>query len=135
MLYMVGAFLFFVLFLLILIVFVFKKSKKRECESTPKATRTPAEILDSYIKILKTEKNDRSKIEGMVDRVAKEFPFPQNESEANKHFEFVYFYAKNPLTTAKMIVHVHKALSEANPQYAKQIEEFQMRGVDARKPK
>lgn len=133
MLYMVGAFIFFVLFLLILIVFVFKKSKKTECESIPKAVETSTQILDSFIKILKTEKKDRSLIEGMVDRVADELPFPQDERKATKYFEFVYFYAKNPLTTANMIVYMDKALRQANPKYAKQIEEFQMRGIDARK--
>ncbi len=133
MLYMVGAFIFFVLFLLLLIVFVFKKSKKTEYESTPKAVETSTQILDSYIKILKTEKKDRSLIEGMVDRVADELPFPQDERKATKYFEFVYFYAKNPLTTANMIVYMDKALRQANPKYAKQIEEFQMRGIDARK--
>jgi len=135
MLYMVGAFLFFVLFLLILILFVFKKSKKTGYETPPKVKRTPAQTLDDYIKVLKTEKSDRVKIEGMVDRVANELPFPQDESEATKYFEFVYFYAKNPLATAKMVVYMHKALSQANPKYAKQIEDFQMRGVDARKAK
>ena len=133
MLYMVGAFIFFVLFLLILIVFVFRKPKSKECESTPKNSKTETQIIDSFIKILKTEKKDRSMIDGMVDRVAKELPFPQDEREATKYFEFVYFYAKNPLATAKMIVYMDKALSQANPKYAKQIEEFQMRGIDARK--
>ncbi len=133
MLYMVGAFIFFVLFLLIIIVFVFKKSKKTEYESTPKAVETSTQILDTFIKILKTEKNDRSLLEGMVDRVADELPFPQDERKATKYFEFVYFYAKNPLTTANMIVYMDKALRQANPKYAKQIEEFQMRGIDARK--
>jgi len=135
MLYMVGAFLFFVLFLLVIILFVFKKSKKTETKISTSVKKTPAQKLDAYLKILKTEKNDHTKIEGMVDAVAKELPFPQNESEANKYFEFVYFYAKNPLTTAKMVVYMHKALSEANPKYTKQIEDFQMRGVDARKAK
>ena len=135
MLYMVGAFLFFVLFLLILILFVFKKSKKTEYEIPSNVKKTPSQLLDTYLKILKTEKNDRAKIEGMVDTVARELPFPHNESEANKYFEFVYFYAKNPLATAKMVVYMHKALSEANPKYTKQIEDFQMRGVDARKAK
>lgn len=135
MLYMVGAFLFFVLFLLILILFVFKKSKKTESEIPLSVKKTPAQLLDVYLTILKTEKNDRTKIEGMVDSVARQLPFPDNESEANKYFEFVYFYAKNPLTSAKMVVYMHKVLSEANPKYTKQIEDFQMRGVDARKAK
>jgi hypothetical protein len=133
MLYMVGAFLFFVLFLLMLILFVLKRPKKKEYESVPKANKKETQTIDAFIKVLKTEKKDRSVIEGMVDRVANELPFPQDEREATKYFEFVYFYAKNPLTTAKMIVYMDKVLSMANPKYAKQIEDFQMRGVDARK--
>lgn len=133
MLYMVGAFIFFVLFLLVLIVFVFKKPKNTEHETTGQTGKTETQLIDSFIKILKTEKKDRSMLEGMVDRVANELPFPQDENEATKYFEFVYFYAKNPLATAKMIVYMDKALREANPKYAKQIEAFQMRGIDARK--
>ena len=64
--------------------------------------------------------------------MTKNFPFPENENEANQYFEFVYFFAKNPLTTAKLIVKMQKDLSDANPKYKKQIEDFQMRGVEAR---
>jgi hypothetical protein len=133
MLYMIGAFLLFVLFLLILIVYVLKRPKNKERTSTPISSTKDTQTIDAFIKVLKTEKKDRSVIEGMVDKVANEFPFPQDEREATKYFEFVYFYAKNPLTTAKMIVYMDKALRLANPKYAKQIEDFQMRGVDARK--
>lgn len=134
MLYMIGAFLVFVLFLLVVIIFVLRKSKPAEGELSPK--KDPAsETVDSFIKILKTEKKDLGKIEGLVEKMAKEFPFPENENEAKKYYEFVYFYAKNPLSTAKMIVQMQKILSRVNPKYAKQIEDFQMRGVDARNTK
>ena len=65
--------------------------------------------------------------------MADEFPFPQKEKDANLHLKFVYFYAKNPLTTAKMIVEMQKALTLINPKYAKQIETYQMSGVESRK--
>lgn len=133
MLYMVGAFLFFVLFLLMLILFVLKRPKKTELETASKVSTTETQTIDALIKILKTEKKNRSALEGMVEKVANELPFPKDEREATKYFEFVYYYAKNPLTTAKMIVYMDKTLSLANPKYAKQIEDFQMRGIDARK--
>jgi len=131
MLYLIGFFLLFVVVLLIIIILVFKKSKPQSCELTEKSK--PVLTLESIIKILKNEKNDKDKVNSLVEEMAKKFPFPENEKEANKHFEFVYFYAKNPLPTAKKIVEMQKILSYANPKYAKQIEDFQMRGVEARK--
>ncbi len=130
--YLIGSFLLFVLLLLVLILYVFKRSKRQSNKADEQPKNKNELTLDAMIKILKTEKKELSKIEGIVEKMAKNFPFPENDREANKHFEFVYFYAKNPLSTAKMIVQMQKILTEANPKYAKQIEDFQMRGVDAR---
>jgi len=133
MLYLIGFFLLFIILLFIIVLFVFKKSKNPSCEIEDKPAPTITFTLESLIKTLKTEKKELSKIDGLVEKVAQNFPFPENEKEASQHFEFVYFYAKNPLPTAKMIVQMQKILTLANPKYAKQIEEFQMRGVEARK--
>lgn len=129
MLYLIGFFLLFVLFLLVIIVFVFKKSKTPVSDVKVK----PAMTLESLVETLKTEKTDKKIIDGILEKMLKNFPFPENERDANRHFEFVYFYARNPLSTAKMIVHMQKELSQANPKHAKLIEEFQMRGVEVRK--
>lgn len=131
MLYLIGSFLLFILLLLVIIVFVFKKSKAPVAEVKAK----PAMTVESLVETLKTEKTDRKIIDGLLEKMLKNFPFPENERDANKHFEFVYRYAKNPLSTAKMIVHMQKELSQVNPKHAKLIEEFQMRGVEARKNK
>jgi len=133
MLYLVGFFLLFVVIMFIIIMFILKKSKKQEYETQPQPDNTIGFTLESLVNTLKTEKKELAKIDGLVEKMVQNFPFPDDEKEANKHFEFVYFYAKNPLPTAKMIVQMQKTLTEANPKHAKLIEEFQMRGVDARK--
>ena len=130
MAWLIGAFILFILLFLIIIVFLFKKSKKTEAPSRP--VKKPEVTLESLTKVLKTEVKEVAKVEEALNEVVKRFPFPESEHEANEHFKFVYFYAKNPLTTAKMIVKMQKKLSQANPKYAKQIENFQMIGVDAR---
>ena len=130
MAWLIGSFILFVLLFLVVIVFIFKKSKKTEVVSV--SVKKPEVTLESLTKILKTEMKEVAKVEAALNEVINRFPFPENEQEANKHFKFVYFYAKNPLTTAKMIVKMQQKLSQANPKYAKQIENFQMIGVDAR---
>ncbi len=132
MIYLIGFFLVFILILLVVIIFVFKRSKPQSHE-TP-LSEIPEEVtISDLIKTLKTEKKDKSKVEKTLSTMVKSFPFPQNEYDANEHFKYVYFYAKNPLTDAKMIVNMQHRLSEANPKYAKQIETFQMQGVESRK--
>jgi len=131
MAWLIGSFILFILLFLIVIVFVFKKTKSAEVPSQP--VKKMNITLDSLIQILKTEKKDTSKVEDTLAKVVSSFPFPENENDANEHLKYVYFYAKNPLTTAKMIVQMQKRLSEINPRYAKQIENFQMIGVEARK--
>ena len=130
MAWLIGAFILFILLFLIIVVFVFKRTKRVDIPSEP--VRAKDVTLESLTQILKREKKEISKVEEALDTVVKSFPFPSDEKEANEHFKFVYFYAKNPLTTAKMIVRMQHRLSEANPQYAKQIENFQMIGVEAR---
>jgi len=131
MLYLVGFFLLFIIILIVITVVVFKKSKPPACEIEQKPKKSLG--LDDLLKILKTQKKEVSKIEEALALMCKNFPFPENENEANKHFEFVYFFAKNPLSSAKLIVKMQKDLTAVNPKYAKQIEDFQMRGVEARK--
>lgn len=131
MIYLAGFFLFFILFLLVIVFFVFKNSKK-EAAALNFEPRKDA-TLESLIEKLKTETKDAKKIDDLVQRMIDDFPFPQKEKDAKQHLKFVYFYAKNPLTTAKMIVEMQKALTWANPKYAKQIETYQMSGVESRK--
>ncbi|MFC2073641.1 hypothetical protein ACFLR3_00165 [Campylobacterota bacterium] len=131
MAWLIGSFILFILLLLIVVILVFKKSKPSEIPSAPvKKTKI---TLESLTQVLKNEKKEITKIEDALDKMASSFPFPDNEKDANDHFKFVYFYAKNPLTDAKMIVKMQKKLSQINPKYAKQIENFQMIGVEARK--
>lgn len=131
MIYLAGFFLFFILFLLLIVFFVLKKSKKE----VPAANFEPRKetTLESLIEKLKAETKDVKKLDDLLQKMADEFPFPQEEKDANLHLKFVYFYAKNPLTTAKMIVEMQKALTLINPKYAKQIETYQMSGVESRK--
>ncbi len=132
MIYLIGFFLLFIILLLIVIIVVFKKSKPEKCDLDP--VEVPAELtISDLVQILKTEKNDKNKVEETLSKMVKYFPFPQNENEANEHFKYVYFYAKNPLTNSKMLVNMQHRLSEVNPKYAKQIETFQMQGVESRK--
>ena len=131
MLYLVGFFLLFIIILIVITFVVFKKSKPQVCEIDPKPIKVLS--LDDLLKTLKTQKDEVSKIEETLSLMCKNFPFPDNEKDANKHFEFVYFFAKNPLSSAKLIVKMQKDLTAVNPKYAKQIEDFQMRGVEARK--
>jgi len=132
MLYLIGFFLLFIIILIVITLVVFKKSKPKSCEVAPKTVSNPRS-LDELVKTVKTQKEELSKIEEALSVMCQQFPFPENENEANKHFEFVYFFAKNPLSSAKLIVKMQKDLTSVNPRYAKQIEEFQMRGVEARK--
>jgi len=129
MLYLIGGFILFVVLLLVIILFVFKKSPKPQ-EVVKKA---PEQTLNMLVQTLKTEKSDLDKIEKTLELMLKNYPFPENEKEAEEHFKFVYFFAKNPLPSARLIVQMQKKLCEANPKYAKAIEDFQVRGVDARK--
>jgi uncharacterized membrane protein len=129
MFYLIGGFLLFVVLLLIIIIIVFKKSPAAEEELVP----VPKQTLSSLVQTLKTEKSDLSKIEESLEIMLKRYPFPENDQEAEEHYKFVYFFARNPLSTAKLIVQMQKRLCEANPKHAKAIEDFQMRGVDARK--
>jgi len=129
MLYLIGGFLLFVVLLLVLILFVFKKAPTSE----EKVVKAPKQTLEMLVKILKTEKSDLSKVEDALETMLKSYPFPENDKEAEEHFKFVYFFAKNPLPSARLIVQMQKKLCEANPKHAKAIEDFQVRGVDARK--
>ena len=129
MLYLVGGFLLFIVLLIIIIIFVFKKSPAAPKE----AVSTPKQTLKSLIEILKTEKSDLSKVEKTLEIMLKSYPFPENDTDAEDHFKFVYYFAKNPLPSAKLIVQMQKKLCEANQKHAKAIEDFQVRGVDARK--
>lgn len=129
MLYLIGFFLLFILILLVIVMFVFKKPKPPAVETKAK----PVITLESLIETLKKEKTDKKVIEGLLEKMMADFPFPDNERDANRHYEFVYFYARNPLPTAKMIVRMQQELSKINPKHSKLIEEFQMRGVEARK--
>jgi hypothetical protein len=131
MAWLIGSFILFILLLLIVVIFVFKKTKVPEKPSAP--VQKPEVTLESLTQILKKETKDMAKVEDALNKMANTFPFPENENDANDHFKFVYFYAKNPLTDAKMIVQMQKKLSQINPKYAKQIENFQMIGVEARK--
>ena len=99
--------------------------------STLKDNESPS--LDELIKIVKTQKQDVKEVEKTLAFMVDKYPFPEDETKANKHFEFVYFFAKNSLCTAKLIVKMQKELSAANPKYTKQIENYQMLAVDARK--
>ena len=131
MYWLIGFFIIFIIALLVIIVSVLKKPKAKSC---PIDTKINVDCtLDALIEIVKEEMEDVSKLNVALEKVFRGYPFPDNPKEANAHFKFVYYYAKNPLTTAKMIVQMQKTLAEANPQYKKQIEDFQMRGVDARK--
>ncbi len=129
MLYLIGGFFLFVVLLLVVIIFIFKKSPPSEVEPIKKAQMS----LSQLIKTLKIEKSDLSKIEKTLEIMLKSYPFPEDEKEAEEHFKFVYFFAKNPLPSAKLIVKMQKELFEKNPKHAKAIEDFQVRGVDARK--
>ncbi len=130
MAWLIGAFILFILLFLIIVVFVFKRAKRVDVPSEP--VKPKDVTLESLTQILKRETKEIARVEDALDTVVKNFPFPKDEKQANEHFKFVYFYAKNPLTTAKMIVKMQHRLSEANPQYAKQIENFQMIGIEAR---
>ncbi len=131
MAWLIGFFILFVLLLLIVVIFVFKRSKPSEVPSAP--VKKEEITLESLTQVLKNETKEMARVEDALNKMAKYFPFPENERDANDHFKFVYFYAKNPLTNAKMIVQMQKKLSAINPKYAKQIENFQMIGVEARK--
>lgn len=131
MIYLAGFFLFFILFLLLIVFFVLKKSKKEVPAANFELRKETT--LESLIEKLKAETKDVKKLDDLLQKMADEFPFPQEEKDANLHLKFVYFYAKNPLTTAKMIVEMQKALTLINPKYAKQIETYQMSGVESRK--
>lgn len=131
MAWLIGSFILFILFFLIIIILIFNKSKSAPAPVKPVEKTIPT--LESLTQLLKSETKDGAKVEYALTYVVDHFPFPENENDANKHFKFVYFYAKNPLTTAKMIVQMQKRLSSVNPKYIKQIENFQMVGVEARK--
>lgn len=132
MFYMIVGFALFVVLLLVIVMLVFKKS---EPEDDVVVQKKPSRTIDKLIEVLKQENKDVNKVEDALNNMIESFPFPEDDQEAQSHFKFVYFYAKNPLTTAKMIVQMQKKLSLINPKYAKSIEDFQMRGVDARKKK
>ena len=134
MIYLVGSFLLFVILLLVVVFFVFKKSKNSDSKSEASLeTVVKKQTLESLIEILKKENKDLKKVEETLAVMLKFFPFPEKEKDANEHFKFVYFFAKNPLPSAKLVVKMQKMLCEKNPRYAKVIEEFQMRGVEDRK--
>jgi len=112
---------------------VFKRSKPKTCKVPVSVQNKKTQSLEELINIVKTQKHDLKEIENALVSMTNKFPFPEDESKAKKHFEFVYFFSKNPLCTAKLIVKMQKELSLANPKYAKQIESYQMLAVDARK--
>ena len=127
MLYLVGTFLLFSALLLVAVFVIFKKSKKDENIKEPNGY-----TLETLVSIVKNENKEVLKIEEALNHLVTSFPFPENINEAKKHFEFVYLYAKNPLSTAKMIINMQKKVSKANPKFSKEIEKFQMRGVEDR---
>jgi len=129
MLYMIGGFILFILLLFVVVVFVFKKSDTVE----PAEVQVKKQSLEKLVEILKNEKKDISIINETLEKMIKNYPFPEDAKDAKDHFRFIYFYAKNPLPNAKMIVSMQKQLSENNPKHSQMIEEFQMRGVEARK--
>ena len=131
MLWLIGFFIGFIIILLVVIVAVSRKPKPDAYEVTPKIKVDCS--LESLIEVLKSETKEISKVNETLEKMILGFPFPENKNQAGEYFKYVYFYAKNPLTTAKMIVQMQKRLTQDNPQYAKQIEDFQMRGVESRK--
>ena len=133
MLYLVGFFILFIIILIVVTVVVFKKSKPQKCAINPESKPEKEMSLEMLLKTVKSSKSDLTAIEKALSVMVQKFPFPENENKANPHFEFVYFFAKNPITSAKLIVKMQKDLSLKNPKYKKQIEDFQMRGVEARK--
>ena len=135
MLWLVGFFILFIIVLLIITVLVFRKPKPKVSTVESKTVLSIDDTLESLTEVLKTETKDISKIKETLEKMLVGFPFPENEKEANGHLKYVYFYAKNPLANAKMIVEMQKRLTQKNPSYAKHIEDFQMRGVEARKSK
>ncbi|MBE0498223.1 MAG: hypothetical protein IBX43_03165 [Campylobacterales bacterium] len=132
MLYLIGFFIVFIVFILIIVFIIFKKSPSEPVIKTLEPAHDGKVTLESLISILQHETKERSKIENALVKMEKSFPFPEDEKEANDYFKFVYYYARSPLSSAKMIVNMQKMLTMRNPKYAKQIEAFQMRGVDAR---
>ena len=133
MLYLVGFFILFVIILIIITVVVFKKSKPQSCKIEPDLKQEKPISLQMLLKTVKSSKAELSEIEKALSIMVQKFPFPENEDKANQYFEFVYFFAKHHLCTAKLIVKMQKELALKNPKYTKQIEDFQMRGIEARK--
>lgn len=133
MLYLVGFFILFIIILIVITIVVFKKSKPQECKISPEAKVEKVISLEMLLQTVKNSKTDLAEIEKALSLMVEKFPFPENEDKANQYFEFVYFFSKNPLTTAKLIVKMQKELTLKNPKYTRQIEDFQMRGVEARK--
>jgi len=131
MLYIIVGFILLVLVLLVVSIFVFKKPKQEV--KVEKAKKSKIYTLDELIEVLKKEKKDIKIIENTLAVFVSKFPFPVDENEAKMHFKYVYFYSKNPLPTAKMIVSMQKQLCELHPKHCKSIEAYQMSGVDARK--
>ncbi|MDF1880936.1 hypothetical protein JHD50_06395 [Sulfurimonas sp. MAG313] len=111
---------------------VFKRSKAKTYKTKPPVEAKKQLSLEELISIVKTQATDVEKMDEALSLMSKNFPFPSNENDAKQHFKFVYLFAKNPLSNAKLIVKMQKDLSSINPKYSKQIEDFQMRGVNAR---
>ena len=133
MLYLIGFFLLFIIILIIITVVVFKKSKVQACDINPNPSVEKEVSLEMLVKIVKSSKSDTTELEKALSLMVEQFPFPEKEDQANKYFEFVYFFAKHEAVNAKLIVKMQKALSQKNPKYTRQIEDFQMRAVEARK--
>jgi len=112
---------------------VFKHSKGKSAKTSSSTNTKKTQSLEDLIQVVKTQKHDLHMIESALRTMIMNFPFPEDASKANKHLEFVYYFTKNPLCTAKLIVKMQKELSRVNPKYAKQIESYQMLAVDARK--
>ncbi|PHR56731.1 MAG: hypothetical protein COA44_07725 [Arcobacter sp.] len=133
MLYLVGFFILFIIILIVITIMVFKKSKPEACKIESELKKEKVISLDMLLKTVKSSKSDLAEMQKALCVMGQKFPFPENEDEANPYFEFVYFFAKHPSSTAKLIVKMQKELALQNTKYKKQIEDFQMRGVEARK--
>ncbi|NWF66171.1 MAG: hypothetical protein HXX81_01755 [Campylobacterales bacterium] len=127
------------------VYFAFKvykqKNEKEEIEQPIHEVSKQRELtLRDLLDIVSNQNSSKSEITKAVDIFIAKFPFPKRYGTAlpedkgiKDYFNFVFLHAKHKSSDAKMIVRLNKELVAKNESYKLEIEEYEKRGLEARK--
>lgn len=105
----------------------FSQSKKPKKEIQP--IDAPPTI-DELLEIAESPKSKLADLEDAADLLVRHYP--DMTDMPGKHLSFIYLIAKHHSSNAKIIMRLDKAMKERNPDFTKDIDNSEKKGLDAR---